>query len=165
VLLLIERANFPNNTSPREWLARRETNAPHQSHENVFCQSSLEVGVRAANDARFRHRENSHAAKKELQRIILAKMAPAAHKTREIRRNSFNGVCGNNRDASVYGDDAKSKNLGRLARVSGQRNSLRTANEFGADDWLYCRSHRCRWRRHSAWTEQNGERIGAPSFS
>jgi hypothetical protein len=58
---------------------------------------------------------------------------PAARKTREIRQNFFNDVCGNNRDASVYGEDAKSKNPGRLARVLGQRNSLRTAIEFRVD--------------------------------
>jgi hypothetical protein len=49
----------------------------------------------------------------------------------------FNGVCGNNRDASVYGDDAKSKSPGRVARALGQRNSLRTAIEFGADHRPY----------------------------
>jgi hypothetical protein len=49
----------------------------------------------------------------------------------------FNGVCGNSRDASFYGDDAKSKSPGRLARALGQRNSSRTAIEFGADDRPY----------------------------
>jgi hypothetical protein len=33
----------------------------------------------------------------------------APYKTRQIRQNSFNGECGSSRDASVYGDDAKSK--------------------------------------------------------
>jgi hypothetical protein len=73
-------------------------------------------------------------------------------------------VCGNNRDASAYGDDAKSKNPEGLAPVLGQMNSLRTAIEFGAHDRAYHRYH-CRWRRHSAWTEQNAQRIGAISFS
>ena len=87
---------------------------------------------------------------------------PAARKTREIRQNFFNDVCGNNRDASVYGEDAKSKNPGGLARVLGQMNSLHTAIEFRADDCAYYR-YRC--RRHSGWAEQNGQTIGASSFS
>jgi hypothetical protein len=95
----------------------------------------------------------------QLQRVV-GPDGPAAHKIREIRQNFFNRVSDNNRAASVYGDDAKSKNPGGLARISGQMNSLRTAIEFRADDRSY--SH---WRRHSHWTEQDGQKKGATSFS
>jgi len=43
----------------------------------------------------------------------------------------FNGVCGNNRVGSDYGDDAKSRSPERLARALGHGNSLRTATHFG----------------------------------
>ena len=109
-------------------------------------------------DAAFRRRQNSRASTKELQPRHPVKTA--AHKTREIRQNFFNGVCDNNRGSSVYGDGAKSRNPGGSARVSGQRNSLRMAIEFRADDRSY--SH---WRRHSGWAEQNGQRIEATCFS
>jgi hypothetical protein len=81
-------------------------------------------------------------------------------KPQEIHQNFFNDVCGNNRDASVYGGDAKSKNPGRLVRVSGRRNSLRTAIEFRVADSSY--SH---WHRRFHWTQQNGQRIEATCFS
>jgi len=107
-------------------------------------------------DAAFRQRQNSRAAKK-LQHIktLLRRTNP-----QEIHQNFFNGVCGNNRAASVYGGDAKSKNPGGSARVSGQRNSLRTAIEFRVGDPSY--SH---WHRRFHWTQQNGQTIEASSFS
>jgi hypothetical protein len=107
-------------------------------------------------DAAFRRRQNSRAAKK-LQHI---KTPLRCTKPQAIHQNFFNDVCGNNRDASVYGGDAKSKNPGTLARVSGRRNSLRTAIEFRVDDGSY--SH---WHRRYHWTRQNGQRIGAICFS
>jgi hypothetical protein len=107
-------------------------------------------------DAAFRRRQKSRAAKK-LQHI---KTPLRCTKPREIRQNFFNGVCGNNRDSSVYGGDAKSKNPGGSARVSGQMNSLRTAIEFRVDDPAY--SH---WHRRFHWTQQNGQIIEASSFS
>jgi hypothetical protein len=137
--------------------SERETNASDQSHENCFCQSSLESGVRSM-DAAFRRRQNSRASTKELQPRHPVKTA--AHKPARFPLNSFNRVCGNNRAASVYGDDAKSKNPGGLARVSGQRNSLRTAIEFLVVDPSY--SH---WHRRFHWTQQNGQRIEATCFS
>jgi hypothetical protein len=94
------------------------------------------------------------------QRVAAHHDTPEAHKTQGIRQNFFNGVCGNNRDASVYGGDAKSKNPGRLARVSGRRNSLCTAIEFRVADSSY--SH---WHRRFHWTQQNGQRIEATCFS
>jgi hypothetical protein len=95
----------------------------------------------------------------QLQRVV-GPDGPAATKPGEIRLNFFNRVSDNNRDSSVYGDDAKSKNPEGLARISGQMNSLRMAIEFGADD----RSH-SHWRRHSHWTVQDGQKKGATSFS
>jgi hypothetical protein len=107
-------------------------------------------------DAAFRRRQNSRAAKK-LQHI---ETPLRRTKPQEIHQNFFNDVCGNNRDASVYGGDAKSKNPGRLVRVSGRGSSLRTAIEFRVADSSY--SH---WHRRFHWTQQNGQIIGASSFS
>jgi hypothetical protein len=100
---------------------------------------------------------------KKLQPIVRSRR-PEAHKTSRDSPDFFTGVCGNNRAAGIYGDDAKSTNPGGLARVSGQKNSLRTAIEFRADDRACCR-YRYRWRRHSTWMEQIGQTIETSSFS
>ena len=61
---------------------------------------------------------------------------------------TFNGVFGSSRDASVYGDGAKSKSLGRRAQALGQMNSLCTAIEFEADDRFHYWYRYCHWRCH-----------------
>jgi hypothetical protein len=67
----------------------------------------------------------------------------------------FNGVCGNNRVGSVYGDDAKSSSPERLARALGHGNSLRTATQLGSGA---CPRYRfCDCGPHSAETDQSGE--------
>src|SRR5260370_10935103 len=52
--------------------------------------------------------------------------------------------------------------LGRSAQVLGGRSSLRRAIQIGVEDRAYYRVHD--WRRHSAWTEQSGERVALIFF-
>jgi hypothetical protein len=138
-----------------------ETNAPNQSHENFVCQSFLEI-MRARHELRSASAKTHARRQKELQPRHPVQESGA--QTREILLNFFNRVSGNNRAASVYGDDAKSKNPGRSARISGQMSSLRTAIGFGANDLAYgrwCHHSHC----HSHWTEQDAQKTGASSFS
>ena len=67
----------------------------------------------------------------------------------------FNGVCGNNRVGSVYGDDAKSRSPERLARALGHGNSLRAATQLGGG--ARPRYRFCDCGPHSAETDQSGE--------
>ena len=75
----------------------------------------------------------------------------------------FNGVCGNNRVGSVYGDDAKSRSPERLARALGHGNSLRTATQLEGGA---CPRYRfCNCGPHSAETERSGETVSLISLS
>jgi len=75
----------------------------------------------------------------------------------------FNGVCGNNRVGSVYGDDAKSRSPERLARALGYGNSLRTATQLEGGA---CPRYRfCHYGPHSAETERSGETVSLISLS
>jgi hypothetical protein len=41
--LLIETCEFPNNTSPREWQTREETNARYSIPKWIVCQPRREI--------------------------------------------------------------------------------------------------------------------------
>lgn len=51
--LLIETCEFPNNTSPKELLARKETNAQYLIPADTVCQLRREVFRRLAMADRF----------------------------------------------------------------------------------------------------------------
>jgi hypothetical protein len=66
------------------------------------------------------------------------------HLLRQICQDRVNGEFGSNRDANVYGDDAKSKIPRRLARALGWRSALRTAIQIGGEDRPRYRFRDCR---------------------
>jgi hypothetical protein len=75
----------------------------------------------------------------------------------------FNDEFGSNRDASVYGDDAKPKSPARLGRALGWKSSLRMAIQIWGGDHPHHRfgdSH-----PHSSKTKQSAETVLLISFS